>query len=217
MMAPDGGSFVCPRGHSSAEAEFCTVCGARMAAAAEAGAALRQPEPAACPDCGTARGGELGGVFCEICGFNYRTGAHGEIALAEEPVVVHEAVAVEEAVPAVERWSLAVCPGVADAGVPVHTVVLDQPVMMIGRTGGSSGPAPQIDLGFDDGVSRRHALLQRMEDGRYSLRDLSSTNGTFVNGQELTALVDQVLAAGDRILVGRGTTLTVSPARAEAR
>lgn len=39
----------------------------------------------------------------------------------------------------------------------------------------------QIVLG-DDTVSRRHAEL-RFEDGRWLLRDLGSSNGTYVNGR----------------------------------
>jgi hypothetical protein len=44
--------------------------------------------------------------------------------------------------------------------------------------------ACQIVLG-DDTVSRRHAEL-RYEDGRWLLRDLGSSNGTYVNGRLVT-------------------------------
>jgi pSer/pThr/pTyr-binding forkhead associated (FHA) protein len=44
--------------------------------------------------------------------------------------------------------------------------------------------ACQIVLG-DDTVSRRHAEL-RYEDGRWILRDLGSSNGTYVNGRLVT-------------------------------
>jgi len=50
----------------------------------------------------------------------------------------------------------------------------------------------------DPDTSRRHAEL-RLEGGRFVLRDLGSTNGTFVNG----ARVDRSeLEAGDRIQIG---------------
>jgi hypothetical protein len=42
----------------------------------------------------------------------------------------------------------------------------------------------QLVLG-DDTVSRRHAEL-RFEDGRWLLRDLGSSNGTYVNGRWIT-------------------------------
>jgi hypothetical protein len=44
--------------------------------------------------------------------------------------------------------------------------------------------ACQLVLG-DDTVSRRHAEL-RYEDGRWLLRDLNSSNGTYINGRLVT-------------------------------
>jgi pSer/pThr/pTyr-binding forkhead associated (FHA) protein len=49
-----------------------------------------------------------------------------------------------------------------------------------------------------EGVSRRHAELSLASDG-VRLRDLGSTNGTAVNGAEVTEIV---LAPGDRIQLG---------------
>ena len=51
----------------------------------------------------------------------------------------------------------------------------------------------------DEGVSRVHAKF-RTENGQLEVRDLRSTNGTFVNGQRVTRTV---LAEGDRILIGQ--------------
>jgi hypothetical protein len=51
---------------------------------------------------------------------------------------------------------------------------------------------------FEDLVSRRHAELV-VKDGDVILRDLGSTNGTFVNGQRVKKAR---LAIGDRVLVG---------------
>jgi pSer/pThr/pTyr-binding forkhead associated (FHA) protein len=48
-------------------------------------------------------------------------------------------------------------------------------------------------------VSRNHAVL-RFENGRFVVRDLGSTNGTWVNGSEISAPTP--LAGGDRIEVG---------------
>ena len=49
-------------------------------------------------------------------------------------------------------------------------------------------------------VSRVHCRLTALPDGRLELRDLDSTNGTFVNGQRVDTAV---LAPGDRLQVGR--------------
>ena len=59
----------------------------------------------------------------------------------------------------------------------------------------------------DPGISRRHTEIRVTSDGPHlvaSIRDLGSTNGTFVNGDRITS---QHLADGDRISVGR-TSLT---------
>jgi pSer/pThr/pTyr-binding forkhead associated (FHA) protein len=50
-----------------------------------------------------------------------------------------------------------------------------------------------------DQASRRHAAV-RFEDGDFRLRDLGSTNGTFLNGEPLGA--ERVLEPGDRIEIG---------------
>jgi len=53
-------------------------------------------------------------------------------------------------------------------------------------------------------VSRGHARL-RLEAGGYILEDLGSTNGTFVNGQRLTA--PRVMRPGETIMLGETVTL----------
>ncbi len=73
---------------------------------------------------------------------------------------------------------------------------LTQPVMVIGRHRDADVSLPE------DAISRRHAELWN-EPGRVRLRDLGSTNGTFVNHRT----VEQVeLQHGDMIKVG-GTIL----------
>jgi FHA domain/Domain of unknown function (DUF1707) len=50
----------------------------------------------------------------------------------------------------------------------------------------------------DDTVSRRHAEL-RIIDGRWMLRDLDSSNGTWVNGRRV---IEAEVTAGDEIVLG---------------
>lgn len=59
----------------------------------------------------------------------------------------------------------------------------------------------------DEGVSRMHATMVRAENGTVELRDLSSTNGTYVNGTRVTEFQ---LRDGDRIQVGSVTILKFS-------
>ncbi len=64
------------------------------------------------------------------------------------------------------------------------------------------------DIILDDpGISRRHSELRVTTDGRHfvtTIRDLGSTNGTYVNGERITS---EHLQDGDRVTVGR-TSIT---------
>jgi hypothetical protein len=66
------------------------------------------------------------------------------------------------------------------------------------------GRDESADIVVDDaGVSRRHSEIRVTNDGPHlvsSIRDLNSTNGTFVNGDRITS---QRLEDGDRITLGR--------------
>jgi predicted component of type VI protein secretion system len=55
-------------------------------------------------------------------------------------------------------------------------------------------------LGNDPELSRHHAEISRRAPGEYQLQDLSSTNGTHVNGARLTE--PAVLAVGDTVELG---------------
>jgi pSer/pThr/pTyr-binding forkhead associated (FHA) protein len=66
------------------------------------------------------------------------------------------------------------------------------------------GRDESADIVVDDaGVSRRHSEIRVTTDGPHlvtSIRDLNSTNGTFVNGDRITS---QRLEDGDRVTLGR--------------
>lgn len=76
----------------------------------------------------------------------------------------------------------------------------------IGRWDADGGIFPDVDLDSDDPeakVSRRHARIT-FQEGKYSLEDLGSTNGTFINrGKRLAAGSRQALSDGDEIIVGK--------------
>jgi len=60
------------------------------------------------------------------------------------------------------------------------TVEVQNKRFTIGRT-------PENDLTIDDrSLSRRHALIETIED-RFNLSDCGSSNGTFINGRQITA------------------------------
>lgn len=63
------------------------------------------------------------------------------------------------------------------------------------------GRSPELELALvEDMVSRKHAKLTITDDGRITIEDLGSSNGTFVNGEQISRPVR--LKDGDRILIG---------------
>ena len=85
-------------------------------------------------------------------------------------------------------------------------VPLDGDGFLIGRD-----PSCTITIS-DPMASGRHAQLDRISSGDFLLRDLSSTNGLFVNG---IRMAEHVLAEGDTVRIGN-SSLTYSDAGAGA-
>lgn len=78
-----------------------------------------------------------------------------------------------------------------------HLLELEKLPVVVGR-------APEVELPIDDvAVSRRHAQLTKGPEG-FSIEDLNSTNGVFVNGVRVSR---QALRDGDRIQIGTATIL----------
>ncbi len=77
----------------------------------------------------------------------------------------------------------------------------------IGRWDADNGVFPDIDLDKHDPeakISRRHARIVSTGDGAFSIEDLGSTNGTFVNrGRRLLPGVPNRLKDGDEIIIGK--------------
>lgn len=80
-------------------------------------------------------------------------------------------------------------------GVPEKTFrILAGGVRTLGR---ATGADFIVDAAL---VSRVHCRFSALPDGGLEVRDLDSTNGTFVNGNRVEALR---LASGDRLQIGR--------------
>lgn len=83
---------------------------------------------------------------------------------------------------------------------------LDSEETLIGRSDPIDQIEPEVDLsfcgGFEQGVSRRHAVIMREDDG-YVLEDLGSTNGTVVNREKVTPGSPVTLVEGDVIHLGK--------------
>ncbi len=84
---------------------------------------------------------------------------------------------------------------------------VDRPSVRIGR-----GSANEIVL-QDTQASRHHAEISRQGD-QFFIRDLDSTNGTFVNGERVTG--PRLLKPGDQIRIGETTLASQSLAMAAA-
>jgi len=78
---------------------------------------------------------------------------------------------------------------------PVRVYALNSSVIGIGRT-------EDMQIMIDNvSVSRRQAQIQLEDSGVWTVTDLGSTNGTFLNGQRLTT--SHSLARGDEISFGK--------------
>ncbi|WP_322818421.1 FHA domain-containing protein [Tepidiforma sp.] len=100
------------------------------------------------------------------------------------------------------QWRLVLeAPG--ESGVPRGTAYRLAAAMEIGRDGASG-----IVIG-DSSVSARHARIERLPDG-WLVRDLGSTNGTFVEGRAVPERGLR-LAGGERIQLGAVVFRLVPP------
>jgi hypothetical protein len=59
----------------------------------------------------------------------------------------------------------------------------------------------------DPTVSRRHAVLHRLDDGGWLITDLGSTHGTRVNGRPVRTAA--ALRDGDHVALGRATRVVI--------
>ncbi|SDD34773.1 FHA domain-containing protein [Glycomyces harbinensis] len=91
---------------------------------------------------------------------------------------------------------------------------LDKPDLSIGRYSAKRGITPDIDLSgdvADPGVSAQHAKLFAKPDGSWSIMDVGSSNGTFLNGSDepLAPNVEFPVGDGTYINIGAWTRLTI--------
>ncbi len=223
--------MLCPKGHISLEADYCSECGAKLQGYAEPRGGAAQAGQV-CPDCGTVRE-QTDIAFCEVCGFNFVTGTHGEVGImpaqplsepgpvaemedAPEAVVAGEPEVPVVTVPQLWRVVVSVDPGLRTPESPEpppdvlpFTVELHQPVSLVGRRDETRGILPEVAIPFDEAVSRRHAVLQWDDQRGMLLRDIGAANGTRLNGVELEPMVDVVLKDGDEITLGHWSRLRV--------
>jgi FHA domain len=230
-------TVVCPSGHVSSTSDYCDQCGERIAGAATrphatdvlqvaeevdtSAAPLQEP----CPTCGAPRSGN--DRYCEGCGYDFvapppdvviDAGAVAEQLAPDADSDNGQAAAVWEAVASADRAQFERNASSVITFPPDYTerrFALTAAEVWIGRSRGRSDESvPEIDLASspqDPGISHLHAVLQRRDDGSYTVLDLGSTNGTTVNDDPtpVDGEVGVPLADGDRIRLGAWTTITL--------
>jgi pSer/pThr/pTyr-binding forkhead associated (FHA) protein len=213
-------TVTCPKGHTSTEDDFCSECGAKIAPASGNETAISNTAAdQLCPDCNAPR--LDGGRFCELCGYNFETGAHGEIPVtpaAPAPVPPPAAPSlVADIPPAPAKWTVFITadPALKQEDSPdppadwtPRTIAASTETLLIGRKSQSRGIFPDILLDFDSAVSHRHAVLTRNGEN-WTIRDLGSSNGTRLNGKDIEPMTDVPVSAGDQITLGHWTRLTL--------
>ncbi len=226
--------YSCPKGHNSTEADFCSECGAKLMGIGVAesppinnvSAPPRSIAISPCPVCTTSH--EDGtGDFCEICGYNFRTGSQGGVPFPISPPVIQPQPSAQTQLPTsapvapisigtvAANWQavISIDPSLASPDSPLApvqppiTIELTTPTNLIGRTSQARAIHPEIPLDLDDAVSSRHAILTLQPDNSLVLRDIGSSNGTLVNGKEIAVMVDIQIRSGDEITLGHWTRI----------
>ncbi|OUL27485.1 phosphopeptide-binding protein [Nostoc sp. RF31YmG] len=222
-------TYKCPKGHESTESDFCSDCGAKILGISEQKIAQNATNVETCPDCSAPHEPDSGN-YCEICGYNFVTKAHGELAIANSPKEEEKETqkqsffSTSSSTPQfpVTGWEVIVTidPSLRHPESPEPpidrtpiTFPLEKATNLIGRNSQVRAIHPEIALDSDDAVSHRHALLNRQADGTFTLRDIGSSNGTQFKGVELKPMVDIPLQDGDEFTLGHWTRVVIKAIR----
>lgn len=225
----------CPKGHLSADDDYCDECGVSMSGQRSA------PQPPAdagsCPECLTPR--ESGARFCEVCQHDFQISAPGAKAAERSDSLAREALSLVKppakpmastpptqasaaptpaaslALPLLARIQAdpALCPDEESKasfpaeGIPERIFHLDLDENLVGRDSASMNSNPEIPLD-DVGASRRHLKFIRV-DGSFRALELGSSNGTLLNGQPLSPGVPAPIAPGSELRLGIWTRILI--------
>ncbi|MHB8845502.1 MAG: FHA domain-containing protein [Nitrospirota bacterium] len=125
-----------------------------------------------------------GALFCEECGTQLEAKNEQQETMKENPT---------------ERLVLSSADG-STLEIPAKNDVV------IGREDPISEVFPDLDLtgfgGMEKGVSRRHAVIHHSGPD-YTVEDMGSTNGTYVNRRKVLPNAPQAIKPGDEIRFGK--------------
>jgi hypothetical protein len=220
LPIPAGGGTPATDGSAAASG----AADAPAAEPAAAPAAQAAPATAECPNCQATN--PPNALFCEACGYDFTTGSmprpvtpsvldlgvpagtdDAGTADARRPDVATPAAEVSLAPPLADAWVAEVwidpdwyadqesTDPLPSAGVPT-VVPLRTTSILVGRTSRSRGIHPDIDLGSDNGISRRHCQLTT-DGSRWWVEDLGSSNGTYL-GSAVGGLPTDPVPVGEK-------------------
>ena len=183
-----------------------------------------------CPNCGHTN--RAGIVFCENCGASLigkmpldtkSLDSSSEEERAE--MGIDSSVLADVKVQGIATFEEGASLRLELEGSPEPILFKPKTETIFGRRDPATGAMPDIDLtpfaGYRMGVSRRHAAIRRSDEQALDLWDLGSSNGTYLNGQRLSAHRPYRLHDGDELRLGQMMirvffqpveTLVVSPA-----
>jgi hypothetical protein len=181
------------------------------------------PAGTECPNCSAVNSPDA--LFCEACGYDFTTGSMPR--RAEPAATTPDAGNISPPLAAAWVAEIWIDPDwyadqestdpLPSPGLP-QVVPLRNTSILIGRASRSRNISPDIDLGSDTGISRRHAQLTT-DGSRWWIEDLGSSNGTYVGGAldtlpktPVAAGQKQEVRTGDRIYLGAWTRLVVRKA-----
>jgi len=190
--------------------DYCDGCGAKLAASADAApSAPEAPKPDAPP--ADAAAVEAPPAVEEAKPSEAPT---GEIKPEAAPASAPEA-APAAAAPSGAPMSFKATLKIVRGGRKDQEFPLEDGNNLVGRWDPDTGSFPEVDLDADDPeakISRKHALI-RIADGKITVEDIGSLNGTYVNrGARLVPGTAVEIKTGDEVIIGKTfLKLTVDP------
>ncbi|MGC1678861.1 MAG: FHA domain-containing protein [Candidatus Binataceae bacterium] len=185
--------------------DYCDGCGAKLTASADAApAAPEAPKPDAAP-------AEAAAAADEAKPSDAPTGEIKPQAAPAEAPAAAPAAAAPSGAPMSFKATLKIVRG----GRKDQEFSLEDGNNLVGRWDPDTGSFPEVDLDADDPeakISRKHALI-RIADGKITVEDIGSLNGTYVNrGARLVPGTAVELKTGDEVIIGKTfLKLTVDP------
>ena len=182
--------------------DYCDGCGAKLAAGAGSSAAAPEAAPSA-PAASTdaAPAAEAPAAEAPAAAAPESEAPTGEIKpeAAPEPAPVPAAAAAGGA-PFKAKLSI------VRGGRKGQEFPLEDGNNLVGRWDPETGSFPEVDLDADDPeakISRKHALI-RIDNGKITIEDIGSLNGTYVNRQpRLSPGSPAEIKSGDEVIIGK--------------